>query len=70
MIEKTGWGTFEEFVLICDHCEDSVEGFKEFDEAVDYKKKHWKSVKSESGDWYELCPDCSTSELISEYKNK
>ena len=73
MIEKSGWGTFEEFTLICDHpgCEVSVEGFPEFDDAVKYKKKNgWKSVKGESGEWYELCPECSTPENIEEYRKR
>jgi hypothetical protein len=60
----------DEFELICDHCQDYVDGFDEFDEAVQYKKDNWKSVKGESGEWYELCPDCATPEIIREYKNK
>jgi hypothetical protein len=67
MIERNG----DEYELICDHCEDYVDGFDEFDEAVRHKKNNgWKSVKSDSGDWYELCPDCSTPEIISEYREK
>jgi hypothetical protein len=67
MIERSG----DEFELICDHCEDSVDGFDGFYEAVQYKKDNdWKSVKSDSGEWYELCPDCSTPEIIREYRKK
>jgi hypothetical protein len=61
----------DEYELICDHCEDSVGGFDEFDESVQYKKNNgWKSIKGDSGTWYELCPDCSTSEIIREYRDK
>ena len=71
MIEKSGWGTFEEFTLICDHCEESVEGFTEFEAAVKHKKEYgWASVKSDSGEWYELCPECSDRETIEEYRRK
>jgi hypothetical protein len=67
MIERNG----DDFELICDHCEDSVDGFDEFDDAVQYKKDYgWKSVKGESGEWYELCPQCSTPEIIREYRDK
>jgi serine/threonine protein kinase len=59
------------FELICDHCEDSVDGFDKFADAVQYKKDTgWKSVKGGSGTWYELCPDCSTPEIIREYRGK
>jgi hypothetical protein len=67
MIERFG----DEFELICDHCEDSVDGFDEFADAVQHKKDNgWKSVKGDSGSWYELCPDCSTPEIIKEYRRK
>jgi hypothetical protein len=66
MIERNG----NEYELICDHCEKSVDGFDEFSEAVQYKKvKGWKSVKGVSG-WYELCRECSTPEIIREYRGK
>jgi hypothetical protein len=72
VIEKTGWGTCEEFTLICDNnCGEFVEGFTEFDDAVKYKRPNgWTSVKSDSDNWYELCPDCSTPETIEEYRRK
>ena len=72
MIDKSGWGSCEEFALICDHCEEEVEGFDEFDDAVKHKKENgWYSVKSASGKWYELCPDCSSDrEIVEEYRNK
>jgi hypothetical protein len=67
VIERNGDG----FEPICDHCEDSVDGFDEFDEAAQYKKDNgWKSVKGASGIWYELCPDCSTPEIIRGYRKK
>jgi len=67
MIERNGWG----FQLICDHCEDSVDGFEEFDLAVRHKKKNgWKSVKSNRGMWYEFCPKCSTDEIMGRYRDK
>jgi hypothetical protein len=67
MIERNG-GVFE---LICDHCEDSIDGFDEFDDAVKHKMTHgWKSIKGQSGAWYELCRRCSTPERIEEYRRK
>ena len=67
MIERRGWG----YVLICDHCEEEIEGFEEFDDAVKYKKTHnWKSQKSQRGNWFEFCPTCSTPEIMQEYKNR
>jgi hypothetical protein len=67
MIERSGW----QYELICDHCEDSVDGFEEFDDAVKYKKENdWKSVKSSRGTWYELCPECSTREIMDEYSER
>jgi hypothetical protein len=67
MIERNG----DEYELICDHCEKLVDGFDEFSEAVQYKKvKGWKSVKGASGQWYELCRDCSTPEIIGKYREK
>ena len=67
MIERNGG----EFELICDHCEDSVDGFDEFDDAVQYKKNNgWKNIKSDSGQWFELCPVCSTPEIVKEYRKK
>jgi len=67
MIERNGW----HHDLICDHCEDSVEGFEEFEEAVKYKKTHgWKSLRSDSGTWFEFCPDCSKPEIMNEYRRK
>jgi len=71
MIDKSGWGSCEEFTLICDNCEEPVEGFTEFEDAVKHKKENgWTSVKSDSGEWYELCPECSTREIIEEYRRK
>jgi hypothetical protein len=67
MIERSGdWHE-----LICDHCEESVDGFDEFADAVQHKKDYgWKSVKGKSGEWHELCPECSTPEIIREYREK
>jgi hypothetical protein len=67
MIERSG----DEYELICDHCEESVDGFDEFGYAVKYKKEYgWKSVKGDSGQWYELCRECSTPEIIRKYRKK
>jgi hypothetical protein len=61
MIRKTD-GQYE---LICDYCEEIANVFDEFFDAVSYKKAYgWRSVKNNSGDWSELCPDCSTDEII------
>jgi len=66
MIEREG----RYYTLICDHCEHEVEAFDNFEEAVEYKKKHgWKSVKGRSG-WFEFCPICSTPEIMQEYREK
>ena len=67
MIEKVGFN----YELICDHCEENIYSFDEFIEAVNYKKKNnWNSIKSDLGNWYDLCPNCSTLETIEEYKGK
>jgi hypothetical protein len=67
MIDKDG----DEYELICDHCEDSVDGFDEFGEAVRYKKiKKWKAVKTKTQGWVDLCPRCATPENITEYRNR
>jgi hypothetical protein len=67
MIERND----DEYELICDHCEDFVDGFDEFNDAVRYKKEYsWKSVKGAHGEWYELCPECSTPEIIKKYREK
>lgn len=67
MIEREGW----QFVLTCDHCEDFIDGFDDFHDAVKYKKEHgWKSLQSKRGTWYEFCPKCSSKEIMEEYKAK
>ena len=72
MIEREGWN----HTLFCDHCEGEnkggkVDGFDEFDEAVKYKKTHgWKSLKSDSGTWFEFCPVCAVPEIMNEYRRK
>jgi hypothetical protein len=66
VIERSG----DEFELICDHCNDTEDGFKTFDDAKDYKVENWKSVKTRTQGWVELCPDCSTYEIIREYREK
>ena len=59
------------FNLICDHCEDSEDGFPAHGDAVQFKLDNsWKSIKGASGQWYELCPSCSTQELINIYRKK
>jgi hypothetical protein len=66
MIERNGDG----FELVCDHCEEPVDGFDDFEEAVKFKMTHaWKSVKGRN-QWYELCPLCATPEIIREYRGK
>jgi len=66
MIEREGC----HFTLICDHCEHEVEAFDGFEEVVMFKKKRgWKSVKGKSG-WFEFCPNCSTPEIMNEYRGK
>jgi hypothetical protein len=68
MIERNG----DEYELICDHCEKTpMVGFDTFDEAVRYKQmKHWKPVKTKTQGWVDLCPQCATPEIISEYRKK
>jgi hypothetical protein len=67
MIEKTYRNTY---TLFCDHCGDECdEVFDGFEEAVEYKKDNgWRSVKDRNGDWHELCPSCSTPEIIGKLK--
>jgi hypothetical protein len=61
MIRKTD-GQYE---LICDYCEEIAGVFCDFYDAVSYKKAYgWRSIKDRAGDWHELCPDCSTEEII------
>jgi hypothetical protein len=67
MIERCG----DEYELICDHCEEPIGGFNGFDDAVQYKKDNrWTSAKGASGQWYELCHECSTPEIMREYRGK
>jgi hypothetical protein len=61
MIRKTD-GQYE---LICDYCEEIANVFDDFLDAVAYKKAYgWRSIKDSGGNWHELCPDCSTEEII------
>lgn len=67
MIERTG----DQYELICDHCEKTVSGFDTFQEAVNFKRvKGWKSVKTKSMGWAELCPICAKPDTIREYRDK
>ena len=54
------------YTLSCDHCEDEVEEtFDTFMEAVAYKKENgWRSIKSKSGEWNEICPECAEDQAI------
>lgn len=69
MIERTGTGDYE---LICDHCEEVAdEDFSEFQEAVQYKKDNgWRSLKTNMGDWKDLCPDCQSPDIIRATKER
>jgi hypothetical protein len=54
------------YKLSCDYCEEEEdEDFDEFTDAVAYKKENgYKSIKSKSGTWYEICPDCAEDPAI------
>ena len=58
--------------LLCDHCEEwCKETFDTWDEAVAYKRDKrngWRSVKAPNGDWYDLCPECNTPEVVAKLK--
>lgn len=55
MIEYGENNTIE---LTCNICGNSVTGFDDFQEAVDYKKDNgWKSTRYR-GDWEDICPMC------------
>lgn len=50
---------YGEFILCCDMCGKRVEGFKSFQDAIDYKiKENWETCKIGS-DWEDYCPICS-----------
>lgn len=50
---------YGEFILCCDMCGERVEGFKSFQDAIDYKRKeNWETCKI-SSDWEDYCPICS-----------
>jgi hypothetical protein len=67
MIQRNG----DEYELTCDHCEKSLDGFDRFNHAVQYKKEYgWKSVKTKTLGWVELCPQCATPETIEEYRGR
>jgi len=43
---------------VCDICSEYVTE-PSFDDAVAAKKIHgWRSRRDESGEWYDMCPDC------------
>lgn len=52
------------YQLRCDVCGKTQKGFKNFYEAVDFKKDKesngWRSRKFDS-DWKDLCPSCSAN---------
>jgi hypothetical protein len=66
----------DEFILSCDHCGDECgdecgEIFETFYDAVEYKKDKdnaWRTIKDKNNDWYDLCPACSTPEIIRKLK--
>lgn len=66
MIDRIGK---EEYVLICDMCEETQAGpFESFYDAVQHKKDNgWKSRKI-NGSWNDVCPKC-TKEAQREREN-
>jgi len=54
------------YTLTCDYCEEEEEEtFDGFHEAVEHKKSNgWRSIKSKSGIWYEICPTCADDPAI------
>jgi hypothetical protein len=68
MIERGDYN----YELKCDFCNSIAdETFDTFQEAVDYKKdreNNWRSVRSASGEWYDLCPDCNDVDTIAKVK--
>ena len=53
-IEKITDGVYE---LCCDECGEDVI-LDSFEEAVEYKRKNWKSVRHKDGEWSALCETC------------
>jgi len=61
------------FFLICDHCEEVLDGFESWDEAVEYKKDKangWRTIKDKDNDWCDLCPQCNKGGIIAGLKGK
>jgi hypothetical protein len=62
----------DDFRLYCDNCgEGCGEIFDEFQDAVDYKKDKdngWRTIRDKNGDWCDLCPACTTPEIIGKLK--
>ena len=56
----------EGFTLTCDFCGDEAEEqFEEFRDAVDFKKENgWRSVQNRNGEWRDLCPACTSPDVI------
>lgn len=45
----------------CDMCGAELPEEFSFEDAVSSKKAHgWKSIRDVSGEWWDLCPECST----------
>jgi hypothetical protein len=65
MIEEVVRGRF---LLYCDNCGNFGYGMSDnFQDVVDYKKdtgNGWRTVKDQDGDWYDLCPECSTPDEL------
>jgi hypothetical protein len=62
----------DRFVLFCDECGDECdEVFAYFQDAIAYKKDKdngWRSITDKYGVWWELCPSCTTPEIIGRLK--
>ena len=53
------------YVLYCDYCSNSADGFDDFLEAVNYRKSHsWKSFKNKNDEWTDKCPVCQSGDDI------
>lgn len=54
---------YQEYFLVCDICGEEVNGFEDFEDALDYKENEgWESKPGEQLDlkygWVDVCPKC------------
>ena len=58
-----GPGSDGAYFLACDVCGETADAiFREFNEAVSFKRNNgWKSQRY-NGEWEDVCPDCSEEE--------